>query len=97
MSNSIFSFAADGGLRESASRVSLRQHLYVSLTTQQPLNPRLVNYQHSSVFRDFDDDDAWANRRIFLFVSVPQYVFEDSGLKEEKWEKLDAKVIEWSG
>lgn len=95
--NSISSFAADGGLRESASWVSLRQHIYVSLTTQQPVNLSLENYRHSSVFREYDDE-AWANRIIFLFGSVLQCVFEDTSancLNRDKWGELDAEVDEW--
>lgn len=94
--NSISSFAADGGLRESASWVSLRQHIYVSLTTQQPLNLSLDNYRHSSVFREFDDE-AWANRIIFLFATVLQAVFEDTsnGISREKWKELHDEVDEW--
>ncbi|KAF2475054.1 uncharacterized protein BDR25DRAFT_384596 [Lindgomyces ingoldianus] len=95
--NSISSFAADGGLRESASWVSLRQHIYVSLTTQQPLDLSLENYRHSSVFREYDDE-AWANRAIFLFANVLKHVFEgreSSPLSRDKWAELDAEVNEW--
>jgi hypothetical protein len=98
--NSISSFAADGGLRESASWVSLRQHIYVSLTSQQPLNLSLDNYRHSSVFHEFDDE-SWTNRIIFLFATVLQNIFEDSGeantnsLTKEKWKELHAEVDEW--
>ncbi|KAF2255270.1 hypothetical protein BU26DRAFT_417197, partial [Trematosphaeria pertusa] len=96
--NSISSFAADGGLRESASWVSLRQHIYVSLTTQQPLNLSLENYRHSSVFREYDDE-SWANRIIFQFATVLQYVFDDvdgaNSLTREKWAELDADAEEW--
>jgi hypothetical protein len=100
--NSISSFAADGGLRESASWVSLRQHIYVSLTNQQPVNLSLDNYRHSSVFREFDDE-AWANRIIFQFAIILQHVFEDSrhgeqssgGVSREKWNELEADTEEW--
>ena len=96
--NSISSFAADGGLREAASWVSLRQHIYVSLTTQRPLDLSLENYKHSSVFREFDDE-AWANRIIFQFAVILQHVFEENSestvLTREKWAELDADVDEW--
>ncbi|KAF1929762.1 uncharacterized protein M421DRAFT_59917, partial [Didymella exigua CBS 183.55] len=84
--NSISSFAADGGLRESASWVSLRQHVCVSLTSQQPLNLSLENYRHSSVFREFDDE-SWTNRLIFLFATILQTIFEDSDGVDE-WERI---------
>ncbi|KAL1793189.1 hypothetical protein ACET3X_008171 [Alternaria dauci] len=97
--NSISSFAADGGLRESASWVSLRQHIYVSLTTQQPLNLSLDNYRHSAVFSEFDDE-SWANRIIFLFAVVLQTVFGGSNngsenVSREKWKDLNDEVDEW--
>ncbi|KAF1360277.1 hypothetical protein EJ07DRAFT_116170, partial [Lizonia empirigonia] len=98
--NSISSFAADGGLRESASWVSLRQHIYVSLTSQQPLNLSLENYRHSSVFREFDDE-SWTNRAIFLFATILQTIFEESGeantntLSKEKWTELHSEIDEW--
>ncbi|KAF2645794.1 hypothetical protein P280DRAFT_388675, partial [Massarina eburnea CBS 473.64] len=98
--NSISSFASDGGLRESASWVSLRQHIYVSLTTQQPINLSLDNYRHSAVFRDYDDE-SWANRIIFQFANILQHVFEDNTtsnsntLTREKWNELDADAEEW--
>lgn len=95
--NSISSFAADGGLRESASWVSLRQHIYVSLTTQQPINLSLDNYRHSSVFSEFDDE-AWANRIIFLFATVLQAVFEDTanGVGRERWQDLNDEIDDWN-
>ncbi|KAF1971484.1 hypothetical protein BU23DRAFT_183352 [Bimuria novae-zelandiae CBS 107.79] len=96
--NSISSFAADGGLRESASWVSLRQHIYVSLTKQQPFNLSLENYKHSCVFREFDDE-AWANRIVYQFALILQYVFEETEhattLTRDKWSELNADTEEW--
>lgn len=48
--NSISSFAADGGLRESANWISLRQHITVSLMKQQLLDLDLSNYRFSRAF-----------------------------------------------
>ncbi|KAJ4300951.1 hypothetical protein N0V90_003040 [Kalmusia sp. IMI 367209] len=96
--NSISSFAADGGLRESASWVSLRQHIYISLTKQQPFNLSLENYRHSAVFREYDDE-AWANRIFYQFALILQHVFEDAdqanSLTREKWTELNVDVDEW--
>ncbi|KAI0896020.1 hypothetical protein F4806DRAFT_496146 [Annulohypoxylon nitens] len=95
--NASSSFAADGGLRESASWVSLRQHIYVSLTTQQPLDLSLGNYRCSSVFTE-SHDEAWANRIIFCFANILKHVFEHDSLgrlSQEKWIELDAEVEEW--
>jgi Fungal specific transcription factor domain len=97
--NCISSFAADGGLRESASWVSLRQHIYVSLTTQQPLQLSLENYRHSSAFRDFDDE-SWANRIIFCFANILKNVFAKDSmgyLSREKWTEINAEVDDWEG
>ncbi|KAF2441061.1 hypothetical protein P171DRAFT_434747 [Karstenula rhodostoma CBS 690.94] len=96
--NSISSFAADGGLRESASWVSLRQHIYVSLTKQQPFDLSLDNYKHSCVFREYDDE-AWANRIVYQFALILQNAFEDveqaNTLSREKWRELNADTDEW--
>ncbi|KAL5412542.1 hypothetical protein PMIN04_009795 [Paraphaeosphaeria minitans] len=96
--NSISSFAADGGLRESASWVSLRQHVYVSLTKQQPFNLSLENYKHSCVFREYDDE-AWANRIVYQFALILQHVFEDAEqantLSRERWTEFNADTDEW--
>ncbi|KAI1206297.1 uncharacterized protein F4807DRAFT_235297 [Annulohypoxylon truncatum] len=95
--NASSSFAADGGLRESASWVSLRQHIYVSLTTQRPLDLSLGNYRCSSVFRE-SHDEAWANRIIFCFANILKHVFENDTLgrlSQEKWNELDVELREW--
>ncbi|KAI0011892.1 hypothetical protein F4779DRAFT_615069 [Xylariaceae sp. FL0662B] len=95
--NASSSFAADGGLRESASWVSLRQHIYVTLTTQRPLDLSLENYRCSSVFTE-SHDEAWANRIIFCFGNILKHVFENDTLgrlSQEKWTELDAEVEEW--
>ncbi|KAI0884272.1 uncharacterized protein GGS22DRAFT_189401 [Annulohypoxylon maeteangense] len=95
--NTSSSFAADGGLRESASWVSLRQHIYVSLTTQRPLDLSLENYRCSSIFRE-SHEEAWANRIIFCFAHILKNVFENDTLgrlSQEKWTELDAEVDEW--
>ncbi|OQV01499.1 hypothetical protein CLAIMM_06846 [Cladophialophora immunda] len=94
--NSIASFAADGGLRESASWVSLRQHIYISLTSQHPLTINLTNYRHSSVFR-LSDDESWANRIIFIFARILTHVFGDDNeqLSLEQWADLDSEVTSW--
>ncbi|KIV82255.1 hypothetical protein PV11_04378 [Exophiala sideris] len=94
--NSIASFAADGGLRESASWVSLRQHIYICLTSQHPLTINLTNYRDSSVFKD-TDDEAWANRIIFLFANILTHVFTlgSDQLSVQQWLELDAELAAW--
>lgn len=94
--NSIASFAADGGLREAASWVSLRQHIYISLTSQHPLTINLTNYRHSNVFH-VSDDESWANRIIFTFATILTFVFRENGeqLSLQQWTELDAEVTQW--
>ena len=99
--NSIASYAADGGFKEAASWISLRQHIYISLTTQSPLGLNLSNYEHSSVFTA-QSDEAWANRAVFLFARVLNYIFgsEDAGhsgrFDPERFTELENEVEAWN-
>jgi hypothetical protein len=94
--NSIASFAADGGLRESSSWISLRQHIYISLTSQQALDINLANYRDSSAFCQ-SDDESWANRIIFIFASILIHVFRSHDeLYAQRWAELEAEVESWN-
>jgi hypothetical protein len=94
--DSIASFAADGGLREAASWISLRQHIYVSLTTERPLSLNLENYKHSSAFIS-SSDEAWANRIIFIFASFLTHVFtKDTEPLGDEWSRLEAELEAWN-
>ena len=92
--NSIASYAADGGFKESASWISLRQDIYISLTSQQPLSLNLSNYRHSGVFSD-QSDESWANRIVFIFASILNYVFEGQ-LGPNHWSDLEAEAEAWN-
>ena len=93
--DSIASFAADGGLREAASWVSLRQHIYVSLTSQSPLSINLHNYRHSRSFSE-STDEAYANRIVFIFASFLTHVFTPRvHHAEDEWVRLEAELEEW--
>ena len=92
--NSIASYAADGGFKESASWISLRQDIYVSLTSQQPLSLNLSNYRHSGVFSG-QSDESWANRIVYTFASILNYVFGgEYGLNS--WSDLEAEAEAWN-
>ena len=91
--NSIASYAADGGFKESASWISLRQDIYISLTSQQPLGLQLSNYRHSSIFSD-QSDEAWADRIVFTFATILNYVFEGQNAATP-WSDLEAEVEAW--
>lgn len=95
--NSIASFAADGGLRESASWISLRQHIYISLTSQRPLTINLTTFRDSQVFQT-SDDESWANRIIFIFARILIHVFRPGAerLSMETWEELNSEVSDWN-
>lgn len=100
--DSISAFAADGGLRESASWVSLRQHIYICLTEQQPLEIKLQSFRHSAVFNDTSNtNEDWANRMVFLFASILDYAFappdrnEDQIPRPERWHELRMEVEKW--
>lgn len=101
--NSFASYAADGGFRESASWISLRQHIYISITKQSPLGLNLSNYEHSMVFVE-NSDEAWANRAVFLLACVLNYAFsprEDASSQHNRssfdtWAELEAKVEDWA-
>jgi len=93
--NSISSFAADGGLREASSWASLRQQIYISLTSQQPLAINLSTYRNSSAFSK-SDNESTANRIIFIFASILTRTFQPEGqLSVAQWEELDAEVQGW--
>lgn len=95
--DSVSAFAADGGLREAASWVSLRQHIYVSLTEQQPLDITLQNFRHSAVFNEGSmRNEDWSNRIVFIFGTILDYAFGPTLTPApERWHALEAEVRNW--
>lgn len=95
--DSVSAFAADGGLREAASWVSLRQHIYVSLTQQQPLDINLQNFRHSAVFNESTiRNEDWSNRIVFIFGTILDYAFAPNTTPApERWHELRADVQNW--
>lgn len=96
--DSVSAFASDGGLREAAAWVSLRQHIYVSLTQQQPLDINLENFLHSAVFNDANStNEAWANRIIFIFATIIDFAFTSHATAPtvEMWQTFEAEVDNW--
>ncbi|KAL3450481.1 hypothetical protein BJX65DRAFT_270904 [Aspergillus insuetus] len=67
-------FFSSGGLREATAWLCLRQDIYISLVTQQPLRTNLAKFLCSAVFaednHDDDGDFAWANRMVFLLARL---------------------------
>ncbi|KAJ6086270.1 hypothetical protein N7486_010551 [Penicillium sp. IBT 16267x] len=77
--NTVSTFGSSGGLGEAASWLCLRQEIYVSLTTQQPLLTNLENFYDSNIFQR-DDDFAWSSKIVFLLAKVLQSAFSDSSM-----------------
>ncbi|KAJ5994560.1 hypothetical protein N7451_010284 [Penicillium sp. IBT 35674x] len=90
--NTVSTFGSSGGLGEAAAWLCLRQDIYVSLTTQQPLRTNLENFYDSDIFQR-DDDFAWSSRIVFLLAKVLQSAFSDSSIVNT----INDKVEAWFG
>ena len=88
--NTVSTFGSSGGLGEAAAWLCLRQDIYVSLTTQQPLRTNLENFYDSDVFIR-DDDFAWSSRMVFLLAKCLQGAFSDASVASS----TDEDVEEW--
>ncbi|KAB8227498.1 uncharacterized protein BDW43DRAFT_244068 [Aspergillus alliaceus] len=73
--NTVSSFESTGGLGEAAAWLCLREDIYISLTSQQPLRTDLHRFSNSDVFCR-KDDFAWASRMVFLLAKVLKYAFD---------------------
>ena len=86
--NTVSTFGSSGGLGEAAAWLCLRQDIYVSLTTQQPLRTNLQNFHNSDIFHR-TDDFAWSSRMVYLLAKALQCAFSGSsesiGAEIEKW------------
>jgi hypothetical protein len=93
--NWITDFAASGGLGEAASWVSLRQDIYVSVTTNTPLKIHLPNYKSSMSFAGLSDG-AWANQMVYIFAEIINATFESvEPFHVQRWYELDNAVETW--
>lgn len=94
--NSIAQFVPSGGLGEAASWIFLRQDIYVSLTTGQPLNIDLNNFRESPLFHA-DTSSAWANKMIFIFAEILNFSCQQDKLPSlERWKELEAQAEAWN-
>ncbi|KAF2147022.1 uncharacterized protein K452DRAFT_314269 [Aplosporella prunicola CBS 121167] len=94
--NSIAQFVPMGGLGEAASWIFLRQDIYVSLTTGQPLNIDLTNYLSSQAFQK-DTPGSWANRMVFVFAKILNYACQqEEAPSKKKWQQLHEEVETWN-
>ncbi|OCL13497.1 hypothetical protein AOQ84DRAFT_283017 [Glonium stellatum] len=88
-------FGSSGGLGEAAAWLCLREDIYVSLVSQQPLKTQLDGYCKSQTFQR-DDDVSWANRMVFLLAKVLSYAFQHNIIVDAmSWEKMDEEVEKW--
>lgn len=93
--NTIGEVAASGGLGEAAAWLALRQSIYVSLTTNVPLNLDLDRYRASSAFQGLTDH-AWANKIVFIFAETLKFSTEAVNPTTcDRWCLLDQATTDW--
>lgn len=96
MLNSVAQFGSSGGLGEAAAWLCLRQDIYVSLVSQQPLKTHLENYHTSKTFQN-DDDLSLANRMVFLLAKLVSWVFDpDKHADVENLQLIKTEIEEWN-
>lgn len=94
--NSVTKFSSSGGLGEAATWVILRQDLYISLVTKEPLFIRLENYERSHSFLK-QNDYSWANIMVLLAAKVLSAAFaRQTSVAREEWLRLEAAIEEWN-
>lgn len=95
--NTMSSLGSSGGLAEATAWLCLRQDIYISLTTQKPLQTNLENFIHSNVFQR-NDDFAWAARMVFLLARVLKCAFsyEPTAAHLTLLYEIDREVEHWN-
>jgi len=95
-----------GGLREATAWLCLRQDIYISLVTQQPLRTNLIKFLCSGVFAENNEDDfAWANRMVFLLARLLACAFcggeapsnnnSRNNATADIWSELEEEIEQW--
>lgn len=93
--SSMAGFLHVGGLGEAASWVSLRQDIYVSIVSKQPISIDLRIYEQSHAF-ERRDDGAWSNVMVYIFARVLALVFAPAHQQSTaEWQELEMKIDEW--
>ena len=93
--NSSSSFCSSGGLGEAVAWLCLRQDIYISLVSQQPLKTKLENFRKSSSFRS-TDDLSWANRMVHLLARVLSCAFLERTVPNNAiLQQLNDEVENW--
>ncbi|KFZ24404.1 hypothetical protein V502_01122 [Pseudogymnoascus sp. VKM F-4520 (FW-2644)] len=94
--NSMAKFSHCGGLGEAASWVSLRQDIYISMISKQPISIDLKIYEKSQSFEK-KDDGSWANVMVYLFARVLALAFSPNNEHlHDEWQYLDRSIEEWN-
>ncbi|KAI7977564.1 hypothetical protein EIK77_000514 [Talaromyces pinophilus] len=88
-----------GGLREATSWLCLRQDIYISLVSEEPLRTDLDKFSNSRVF-DLDNDYSWANKMVLLLAKLLSCAFPHdeqlhSASMVEKIRDISQKIDEW--
>ncbi|CAG8278055.1 unnamed protein product [Penicillium salamii] len=86
--NTVSTFGSSSGLGEAAAWLCLRQDIYISLTSQQPLRTNLHSFHHSDVFQR-NDDFAWSSRMVFLLAKVVQSAFTESAMAHGTQQEIE--------
>jgi hypothetical protein len=90
--NSSAKFASSGGLGEAACWITLRQEIYISLTTNQPIKTNLEHYERSqAMYRQ--DHDAWANRVVLIFAKILSVIFQENTRVD--WHSFKNELESW--
>jgi hypothetical protein len=93
--NSILYSSSHGGLGEASAWLCLRQDIYVSLVSQQPLRTHLENFYNLQFLQD-NDDCSWANKMIFLLAKILSCAFlESSPDNVATLQQLSDEVENW--
>ncbi|CZR54923.1 uncharacterized protein PAC_04808 [Phialocephala subalpina] len=94
--NSITTFSSSGGLGEAASWVILREVIYISVVSKEPISIRLENYEQSHSFLK-ENDYSWTNIMVFLFAKVLSIAFmPQENVSTEDWLELETAIEEWN-
>ena len=85
----------DGGLRQAAFWVGLRQEIYVAFVNQRSIIPEL---SYATIDRSLDaaPDHIWACRMVILCADVMRYCFGEEDQPASTYNWLASSVARWS-
>lgn len=93
--NQVTTFCTCGGLGEATSWLCLRQEIYVSLVSQQPLRTQTTNFSRSTSLQR-NDDPSWANRIVLLLAQVLSVAFQPPSVDNDaRLKQLEERVEAW--